>query len=95
MNTAEKEKLIEVLNDTNAVRKFESLYYRWQDEKQYEDFNEYVNAMMESMPNGATLIKGTKRPFGVSFKYGGSQVQVFLKLVDKGKYCKLGAKILG
>lgn len=91
MTTTEKENIIKVLNDINAIRKFSYLYERWQDEKEYEDFNEYVVAMMKSMPEGSTLIKGSKRPFGVTFNYGGSKVQVALK--TSGQYCSLTAKV--
>lgn len=91
MTTTEKENISKVLNDTNAIRKFSYLYERWQDEKEFEDFNEYVVAMMKSMPEGSTLIKGSKRPFGVTFKYGGSKVQVALK--TSGQYCSLTAKV--
>lgn len=94
MKTEEREQIIQVLNDTNTLRKFEDLYFRWQDEKQYEDFNDYTMSMMKSMPTGASLIKGTKRPFGVSFNYGGSRVHLFLKFENKGRYCKLAAKII-
>ena len=91
MTSAEKENINKVLNDSNAIRKFDYLYWRWQDEKQYEDFNDYVEAMMKFMPSGATLVKGSKRPFGVTIKYGGQKVQISLK--HRGNYCSLAAKI--
>lgn len=91
MDSKERENISNVLNNLGTTQKFLNLYERWQDEKDYEDFNEYVTAMMKSMPTGAKLIKGTKRPFGVSFNYGGNTVHVALKL-EKG-YCKLVAKI--
>ena len=50
MKTEEREQIIQVLNDTNTLRKFENLYFRWQDENQYEDFNDYTMSMMKSMP---------------------------------------------
>lgn len=39
-----------------------SLYYRYQDEKEYEDFDDYIKAMKKNYPNVKTM---TKRPFGV------------------------------
>ena len=94
MNNVERENVSKVLNDLNVLRNFNYLYDRWQDEKGYEDFNEYTNAMMKKMPDGAKLIKGTKRPFGVKFNYGGDILQVYIKFEDHGKYCKLVAKII-
>lgn len=94
MNAVEKQNIVNILNDMNIVSKFEYLYYRWQDEKQYEDFNEYVNVMMKFMPIGATLIKGTKRPFGVNFKYGGDTIHIYIKFESGGRYCKLVAKLI-
>jgi hypothetical protein len=91
MDSKERENIRNVVNNLGTIQKFHNLYERWQDEKDYEDFNEYVAAMMKSMPTGAKLIKGTKRPFGVTFNYGGNTVQVALKL-EKG-YCKPVAKI--
>ena len=91
MTSAEKENISKVLNDSNAIHHFDYLYWRWQDEKQYEDFNDYVGAMMKYMPSGATLVKGSKRPFGVTINYGGQKVQISLK--HRGDYCSLVAKI--
>ena len=91
MTSTEKENICNVLNDSNAIRQFDYLYWRWQDEKQYEDFNDYVGAMMKYMPSGATLVKGSKRPFGVTINYGGQKVQISLK--HRGDYCSLVAKI--
>jgi len=41
------------------------LYARWQDEKQYEDINDYGKAISKVLPEGVKVIKSTKRPFGV------------------------------
>jgi hypothetical protein len=43
--------------------------------------------MMKYMPTGATLIKGTKRPFGVKFEYNGFTAHIYLKI--KGNACGL------
>lgn len=91
MDSKERNNISDVLNNLGTIQKFHYLYKRWQDEKDYEDFNEYVAVMMKSMPTGSKLIKGTKRPFGLTFNYGGSTVQVALKS-EKG-FCKLVAKI--
>jgi hypothetical protein len=91
MDNKERENIRNVVKNLGTAQKFLNLYERWQDEKDYEDFNEYVTAMMKSMPTGAKLIKGTKRPFGVFFNYGGNTVLVAIE-IEKG-YCQLVAKI--
>jgi hypothetical protein len=46
-----------------------NLYGRWQDEKEYEDFNDYVKVATEAATKqGLTLVKMTKRPFTVEVK---------------------------
>jgi len=39
-----------------------SLYDRWQDEKDYEEFSDYAKAMKKEVGSG--FVKATKRPFG-------------------------------
>lgn len=46
------------------------LYWRWQDEKEYEDFADYAAEMKKLLPADFTFIKGTKRPFGFTFSIG-------------------------
>lgn len=92
MTQTERQNVINVLNNRPTLEHFYYLYERWQDEKEYEDFNDYVKGMMNYMPEGATLIKGTKRPFGVVINYGGNKVHISLKL--HRNYVKLIAKNL-
>lgn len=91
MTSLERMEISKVLNNPTAVRTFSNLYDRWQDEKEYEDFNDYIAVMMKYMPNGATLVKGTKRPFGVVVNYGGATIHFALKVTRT--YCTLTAKI--
>jgi len=52
---------------------FGYLYHRWQDEREYEDFEEYIQAAnkklkeLASKKSGVSLVKMTKRPFKVIF----------------------------
>jgi hypothetical protein len=87
MKTTTHNELVSVINNANAIRFFLNLYYRWEDEKMYEDFADYAKAMMKYIPTGATLIKGTKRPFGVKFEYNGFTAHIYLKI--KGNACGL------
>ena len=51
----------------SAVKQFDSLYSRWLDEQEYEDFEEYKKVMDAALPEGACLTKMTKRPFMCEF----------------------------
>jgi hypothetical protein len=43
------------------------LYARWQDERGYEDFIDYIEHMKSKLPDGAVLNKMTKRPFRIEY----------------------------
>lgn len=94
MKPEERKNIINIINDTSVLERFNYLSERWRDEREHEDFNDYIDAMMKMMPVGSELIKGTKRPFGVIFKYGGDTIQFYIKFEEHGKYCKLVAKII-
>lgn len=44
------------------------LAYRWQDESEYENFNDYVGSMRAKLPAGFVLEKMTKKPFECVYK---------------------------
>lgn len=69
-----------------------NLYGRWQDEKQYEDWNDYIACMRKNIPN---YVASTKRPFGVIVKVKDAhKVHVFLaKSIDK-QYLVCRARLL-
>ena len=46
------------------------LYGRWQDEKKYEDIADYGKNIAAALPDGFTLTKMTKGPFGFEFTIG-------------------------
>ena len=45
----------------------ENLYSRWQDERKYENFADYIAHMQTAMPKGARITKMTSRPFRVEY----------------------------
>jgi hypothetical protein len=55
------------------------LYDRWQDEKKYEEWNDYIEHMkklfaeMQKSTNteNAVFVKASKRPFGLTFDFEG------------------------
>jgi hypothetical protein len=53
-----------------------NLWGRWQDEKEYEDINEYGAVIAKNFPEGWKLIKSAKRPFGVTVQIEQEQWQV-------------------
>jgi hypothetical protein len=66
-----------------------SLYERWQDEKQYEDINDYLIQIQKFIPQAYAI---TKRPFGIYVK---ADTVVFkVNVIVKGKYLNLSCKVL-
>jgi hypothetical protein len=47
-----------------------SLANRWADEHEYEDISAYQEAIQEKLPEGFTIVKMTRRPFGFHFSIG-------------------------
>lgn len=85
-----------LVNSEAVFNTFINLYGRWQDEKEYEDFNDYVKVMqtsVEKVVGKITNVKGTKKPFGLKFTTSdGREVSLYLKF--KGRYCNLAAKVI-
>lgn len=52
----------EKLNKMMALPILDNLYCRWQDEKEYEDINDYKVAFAKAAK--VNVVKATKRPFG-------------------------------
>ena len=44
------------------------LHDRWQDEREYEDWKDYIDAMRKIVPADTTFVKASKRPFGFEVK---------------------------
>jgi hypothetical protein len=59
-----------------AAKYLDQLEARWADERQYEDFNEYIGAMRMHLPEGATFISMRKRPFSVAFDLNGKRIEL-------------------
>ena len=87
--------LEKLVNSKSIFNTFINLYYRWGDEREYEDFNDYVSVMrkvVEDVIGSVNSIKGTKRPFGVCFKKDNKEYKLFLKF--KGRYANLAASCI-
>jgi len=71
---------------TDEVEKIEYLYGRWQDEKEYEDFQEYIDffkRLLEKYP-GIKFLRATKSPFVFHVAIGAERWAVGVK--SKGNY---------
>lgn len=64
-----------------------NLYERWQEEKEYEDINEYLKVIQRYIPQA---FKITKRPFAITCRCSDGNMQVSVKRV--GNYVKLFGK---
>ena len=59
-----------------------NLYYRWQDEKDYEDFKDYIDKMKrdfdteikENYMMNAVFVKASQKPFGITFDFEGWRI---------------------
>ena len=75
--------LTNLVNSSKVLNTFINLKYRWEDERGYENFNDYAKVMAQviekEIKKDVKLIKGTKRPFGVSFEIDGLKFNLFLK----------------
>jgi hypothetical protein len=49
---------------------------RWEDEKDYEDWNDYVTALKGWVPAWALFLSASKRPFGITLQVGEAKVFV-------------------
>ena len=65
-----------------------TLYGRWLDEREFEDFKEYENVMKQQLEKvvGVRFVKAQKRPFGFRYKFLGKTPLFFLKSHGNSKY---------
>ncbi len=80
------EEMAKIINDVHGNFLF-SLYERWQDEKEYEDFSDYAEVFKKKVPE---TIKGTKKPFGFMIKCDNGTLHVIVK--RKGNYLVIAFK---
>lgn len=77
-----REKVIKIISSQQVLGTFANLYSRWQDERGFEPFDEYIKVMVESVEKvcgSISMPKGTKAPFGLRFGIDGDKFHVFLK----------------
>lgn len=91
-----KELITKIINDDAVIDTFCNLYMRWQDEKYYEDINDYGNVMLTAIKNVAkevnvNLIATTQKPFGIKTTINGKTLYIFVK--RKGNYLCVCARL--
>ena len=75
-----------LVNSQKILNLFVNLYIRWQDEKEYEDFNEYAKVMARNVKNvigDITDVKGTKHPFGIKFTHNNKKLHLTLNVQNE------------
>lgn len=55
------------------VPAFSRLADRWDDEKEYEDFADYRDALRKLLPADFTFVRATSQPFALEFMAGGAK----------------------
>lgn len=79
--------IVKALTDTTI-----QLYYRWLDESEHEDINDYAAPINKALKkHGVQVKKMTKRPFGFTFELGDGLYAV--TVTSKGYSYKLIGKV--
>lgn len=74
-----KNKMVVLISEKHAEFIF-YLYERWQDEKEYEDFQDYIDVMKERIPE---VLTGTKHQFGFIIKCDDGEIFVGVEKTKK------------
>ena len=80
METAVTE-ISNVIQAKDGYTFMEYLLERWEDEKDYEDFEDYKSAIRKNLPY-LKITGVTKRPFGIVFNH--KKIVIRLKYLKKG-----------
>ena len=83
-----------LVNSQKILNLFVSLYARWQDEKEYEDFNEYAKVMACNVKNvigDITDVKGTQHPFGIKFTHNNKKLHLTLNVQNEYANLKIAS----
>lgn len=85
MNEITKSKVNDIMGAMEIT--LVNLWKRWQNEKEYENWDDYIEhikklfAKMQKFTNttNAVFVKASKRPFGFTFDFEGWQVVLYVK----------------
>ena len=81
------------INDMKTLNFLDMLSARWDDERDYEDWNDYKSAMQKRFPQ-FRIVKATKRPFGfvVADPDCTKNTHIFMK--RRGDYVRMAGKFV-
>lgn len=87
-----EDKLLLWVNTAKLVEKnsdlLMSLYMRWQDEREYEDFEQYKQRIAKEFDT-CELVSFKKRPFSFTIKLPEGMPSMLVKITQKGGYATL------
>jgi hypothetical protein len=66
-----------IFRDKEFQKFFSYLYSRWQDEKEFEDIEDYKKAVQTRVPESWTVLSMTKQPFAFTFSLENAPGSVF------------------
>ena len=72
-----------IIKESKYIDHLVYLWGRWQDEKEYEDFEDYKKSASKSLPKGMDFVRMTKRPFAVTFAYKGADRHMKLSVTSR------------
>lgn len=78
--------LEELISNQKFVNTIGNLRDRWEDEKEYEDWEDYEEAMKKLIPKEFEFVKGIKRPFGMKISRNGEKFQIKMKKQKKEEF---------
>ena len=90
--------IAEIVDNDNIANVMFNLWERWQDEKMYEDINDYGKVIAEKIQKEfptweVKYPSGTKKPFGVKVMVNKVYLHIFVK-VKNSQYLVLCGKKL-
>ena len=77
----------EKANEDAFFDAFANLFFRWEDEKEYEDIKDYLVPIKKMIPEADRMYKS---PFGFRAKADDGAIKIFFK--KSGRYLKICAK---
>lgn len=82
LTAAQKEELTKcraILSSDDFKTHLMYLCSRWQDEKKYEDINDYLHSVQTFVGESVKILRISKAPFGLFYKIGPLEFHFFMK----------------
>ena len=87
MGMRDDDPMVYALFSKDAMSKLVKLSFRWDNEKEYEDWSDYTTVMQDLINSleGFAFVKMLKRPFGVRFTFNGETYFLGVENTPQGK----------